>query len=52
MRVIVTLALCTLLSGCAIDWPSGVAQPKFTWSSNSSGPAADPATQERQLRHP
>jgi len=50
MRVIVTAVLCTLLSGCAINWPTKVSQPQFSWSSNPSGPAADPATQERAQR--
>ena len=50
MRVIVTAVLCTLLSGCAINWPTKVSQPQFSWSSNASGPAADPATQERAQR--
>jgi hypothetical protein len=27
MRVIVTAVLCTLLSGCAINWPTKVSQP-------------------------
>ncbi len=51
MRVIVTAALCALtLSGCAINWPTEISEPRFTWSDNTSGPAADPATQERALR--
>ena len=50
MRVILTAALCALLSGCAIEWPTKISQPQFTWSSNSSGPAADPAPQERMLQ--
>jgi len=53
MRVIVTAVLCALmLSGCAINWPTEMSAPRFTWSDNASGPAADPATQERQLRKP
>ncbi len=53
MRVILTAALAALtLSGCAIKWPTEIAEPRFTWSDNASGPAADPATQERQLRKP
>lgn len=51
MRVILTAVLCTLmLSGCAIDWPTKMSAPRFTWSDNAGGPAADPATQERRLR--
>lgn len=51
MRVIAIAALAALtLSGCAIKWPTEIAEPRFTWSDNASGPAADPATQERQLR--
>lgn len=52
MRLIVAAALCALLSGCAMDWTRGMAEPRFSWSDNSAGPAADPATQERHLRHP
>ncbi len=51
MRVIVTAALCALmLSGCAINWPTEISEPRFTWSSNTNSQAADPATEERALR--
>lgn len=52
MRVIIAVAVCALLSGCAMDWSRDMAEPRFTWSDNSAGPAADPATQERHLRQP
>ncbi len=51
MRVIVTaLFAAAMLSGCAINWPTAISQPQFSWSSTASGPAADPATQERAQR--
>ncbi len=51
MRVILVAALAALmLSGCAINWPTEMSVPRFTWSPNTNSQAADPATDERALR--